>query len=214
MVKLDLKKEFKKFYSGKPEKVIIVDVPKFNYLMIDGQGYPGTSKEYQDAMQTLYPVSYSLKFMMKNKNKDYTVMPLEGLWWAKDFKAFSTEFMEKKDEWEWTAMTLQPNFITQEIVNKAIAELLEKDKILPSIEKLRFESYHEGLSAQIMHIGPYSEEGPNIEKLHATIKEEGGTFDGHLQKHHEIYLSDPRRTKPERLKTVIRQPFKKRDKEK
>ena len=208
MTKLDLKKKYKEFYSGKPGEVIIVDIPEFNFLMIDGQGYPGTSQEYQDAMQTLYPVSYTLKFMMKNKNKDYTVMPLEGLWWAKDLKVFTTEFMDRKDEWEWTSMVLQPDFITQELVNQAISELQEKEKSLPSLEKLKFKSYHEGLSGQIMHIGPYSYEGPSIEKLHSKIQEEGGIFDGHVHKHHEIYLSDPRRTKPDRLKTVIRQPFK------
>ncbi|MHA1989808.1 MAG: GyrI-like domain-containing protein [Candidatus Hodarchaeales archaeon] len=209
MVKLDLKKKYKELYTSKPGEPIIVNVPTFKYLMIDGKGYPGTSQEYQDAMQTLYPLSYTLKFTMKSKNKDYTVMPLEGLWWAEDFKVFTTEFMERKGEWLWTSMVVQPDFITQELLDQTIKDLQTKEKLLPSLDKLRFESYNEGLSGQIMHIGPYSEEGPNIEKLHSKIKEEGGIFDGHIQKHHEIYLSDPRRTKPERLKTVIRQPFKK-----
>ena len=207
MSKLDLKKTYKELYSGKPGEVVEVQVPKFNYLMIDGKGYPGSSQEYQDAMSTIYPVAYTLKFASKKKGRDYTVMPLEGLWWAEDFKVFTTEFMERKDEWLWTSLVMQPDFITQQDIVQSIKEIKEKNKPLPSIDKLRLGSLEESLSAQIMHIGPYSEEGPNIEKLHRFIHNLGGEFNGHVQKHHEIYLSDPRRTKPERLKTIIRQPY-------
>lgn len=207
MVKLDLKKELKEFYSGKPGIPVIVNVPEFNYLMIDGSGYPGTSQEYQDAMQTLYPVSYTIKFNMKKKNKDFTVMTLEGLWWGDDMEVFTTEYMNRKDDWKWTSMMMQPDFVNEKDVDEAIRQLLDKEKALPLIKKLRFESYHEGISGQIMHIGPYSEEGPNIKKLHQFITKQGGVFDGHEQKHHEIYLSDPRKTKLERLRTIIRQPF-------
>ncbi len=207
MVKTDFKKVYKEFYSSKVKHAVVVDVPEFNFLMIDGKGYPGTSQEYQDAMGTIYPISYTLKFMMKTKGKDYVVMPLEGLWWAEDMEVFASEFMEKKEEWMWTSLVMQPDFITQELVNQAITELQQKNKPLPSLSKLRFQTFQEGKCAQILHLGPFSEEGPTIELLHNYIEEIGGTFDGKKQKHHEIYLSDPRRTKPEKLKTIIRQPF-------
>src|SRR3989337_3535659 len=113
MVKLDLKKKYASLYGGIPGEVALVEVPTMNYLMIDGQGYPGTSQEYMDAMQTLYPVSYTLKFNMKKANKDYTVMPLEGLWWADDLRIFTTEYMEARNRWKWTSMILQPDFATQ-----------------------------------------------------------------------------------------------------
>lgn len=205
MAKIDFKKELKGLYSNVSAKEFsIVDVPPLNYLMIDGQGYPGTSQEYQDAMQTLYPLSYTLKFMIKKKGKDYVVMPLEGLWWAKDMEVFTDAFMERKNEWLWTSMIMQPDFITQDIVNKAMEELKRK-KDPPALSKVRFETYTEGLSAQILYFGPYSEEGPTIERMHNFIRDQGHELRG---KHHEIYLSDPRRTKPERLKTIIRQPIK------
>ncbi|MFX0207439.1 MAG: GyrI-like domain-containing protein [Candidatus Hodarchaeota archaeon] len=205
MKKIDFKKELKDFYSGVSAKGFsIVDVPPLKFLMVDGQGYPGTSQEYQDAMMTLYPLSYTLKFMSKKIGKDYVVMPLEGLWWAKDMEVFTEAFMERKDEWLWTSMIMQPDFITQEMVDKAIEEV-KKKKAPPAPLKVRFETYTEGLSAQIMYFGPYSEEGPTIERMHNFIKDQGHDLRG---KHHEIYLSDPRRTKPERLKTIIRQPIK------
>ncbi len=205
MKKLDFKKELKDFYSGVSAKEFsIVDVPPLQFLMIDGQGYPGTSQEYKDAMETLYPLSYTLKFMGKKKGKDYVVMPLEGLWWAKDMDVFTEAFKERKDEWLWTSMIMQPDIITQEMVEKAIEEVKRK-KNPTALTKVRFETYSEGLSAQILYFGTYSEEGPTIERLHNFIKDQGHELRG---KHHEIYLSDPRRTKPERLKTVIRQPMK------
>ncbi|NHJ01429.1 MAG: hypothetical protein EAX86_04770 [Candidatus Heimdallarchaeota archaeon] len=207
MVKIDFKKELKEYYSGKAGRVVVVDIPKFYFLMIDGKGYPETSQEYQDAMGTIYPISYTLKFMMKKKGKDYVVMPLEGLWWAEDMDVFTSEFMEQKEEWLWTSLVMQPDFITQELVDKAIIELQEKNKSLPSLSKLRFQAFEEGKCVQILHLGPFSEEGSTIELLHNYIEKIGGTFDGKKQKHHEIYLSDPRRTQPEKLKTLIRQPF-------
>ncbi len=205
MVKIDFKKKLKEFYTGVSAKDFsVVDVPPMNFLMIDGQGYPGTSQEYQEAMEAIYPVSYTLKFMMKKKGIDYVVMPIEGLWWATDMTVFTTEFMERKDEWKWTSMVMQPDFITQEMVDQAIEEV-EKKKNPVALPKLRFEQYTEGLSAQILYFGPYSEEGPTIQRLHNFITKQGYKLHG---KHHEIYLSDPRRTKPDRLKTIIRQPMK------
>lgn len=203
--KIDLKKELRDFYSGVSAKEFsIVDVPPLRFLMIDGQGYPGTSQEYQDAMMTLYPLSYTLKFMAKKNGKDYVVMPLEGLWWAKDMRVFTEAFMERKDEWLWTSMIMQPDFIIQDMVDSATEEV-KKKKDPPALSKVRFEVYKEGLSAQILYFGSYSNEGPTIEQLHNFIRNQGYELRG---KHHEIYLSDPRRTKPGKLKTIIRQPIK------
>jgi hypothetical protein len=206
MPKIDLKKENKELYNPLKDHPSIVDVPEMKFLMIDGQGDPNTSKEYQDAMEALFPVSYKTKFISKKeKSQDYVVMPLEGLWWVDNMEDFS---IEDKSSWEWTAMIRQPDFITKNMIEQAMEEV-ESKKNPDALPKMRFESLKEGLSAQIMYIGPYSEEGPTVEKLHNFIHENGYEFDGSKpgQKHHEIYLSDMRRTKPERLKTIIRQPI-------
>ena len=202
MTKIDFKKELKHFYNPSAKKVEIVDVPMMNFLMIDGSGDPNTAQEYKAAVEALFAVSYALKFMVKKeKGVDYGVLPLEGLWWTDDMTQFS---MENKDVWKWTSMIMQPKYVTEDLVSKAL-EQVEKKKNPPALPKIRFESLHEGLSAQSMHIGLYSAEGPTIEKLHNFIKETGHELRG---KHHEIYLSDPRRSKPEKMKTVIRQPIK------
>lgn len=202
MTKTDFKKELKHLYNPSAKEVVIVDVPKVNFLMIDGAGDPNTAQEFRDAIEALYAVSYALKFMIKREKQiDYIVMPLEGLWWVDDMTQFS---MENKDIWKWTQMIMQPEFVTKDLVEKAL-EQAEKKKNPPALSKIRFESLHEGLSAQIMHIGPYSAEGPTIEKLHNFIRENGYEPRG---KHHEIYLSDPRKSAPEKMRTVIRQPMK------
>ncbi len=202
MAKIDLKKENKEYYYPSAREVSLVDLLEMKFLMIDGQGDPNNSPEYQNAMETIFPVSYKTKFISKKeKSQDYVVMPLEGLWWADNMEEFSTD---DRSSWKWTVMIRQPDFINQPIINMAIKEL-EKKKDLPSINKLRFESFNEGQSAQIMHIGPYGEaEAPNVHKLHEFIENNGYQLKG---KHHEIYISDLRRTKPEKLKTVIRQPY-------
>ncbi len=202
MKKLDWKKELKHLYQPSTKEVSQVDVPAINYLMIDGKGNPNTSKEYADAIESLFAVAYTLKFMVKKDTLaiDYGVMPLEGLWWAQDMSKFTTE---NKSNWLWTAMIAQPPFITQAMVDTAIAEVARK-KNPAALSRLRFESYAEGNSAQIMHIGPFSEEGPNIEKVHHFIEASGRRRHG---KHHEIYLSDIRKAAPEKWKTVIRQPM-------
>jgi len=201
MRKIDLKKELKQLYNPPEKEAVIVDVPKMNFLMVDGQGDPNTAQEYKDAIEALYAVSYTLKFMIKKgKEVDYVVMPLEGLWWTEDMTEFT---MENKDAWKWTSMIMQPPYVTQELVQKALKQV-EQKRNLPALSKMRFESFHEGLVVQIMHIGPYSAEGPTIERLHNFIREKGYGLRG---KHHEIYLSDPRRSKPGKLKTVIRQPI-------
>jgi hypothetical protein len=201
MAKIDFKKHLKHLYQPSAKEAVVVDVPEMNFLMIDGAGDPNTSQEYQDAIEALYAVAFTLKFMVKKQDPevDYVVPPLEGLWWAQEMDAFA---MGDKDAWEWTAMIMQPEVVTRELVDEAVREVARK-KDPPALPKIRFESYPEGLSVQIMHIGPYSEEAPTIQKLHAFAQQNGYQLRG---KHHEIYLSDPRRTAPDRLKTVIRQP--------
>ena len=207
MKKLDLKKDLKDLYNPSAKQVSVVNVPKMNFLMIDGMGDPGTSQAYQDALGALYGVAYTLKFMMKLKSKpavDYPVMPPEGLWWVEGVEHFTMEqLMSRRDEWQWTMMIMQPDIITRERVAQAIDEVKRK-KNPPSLDKIRFESLHEETCAQIMHMGPYAAEKPTIERLHAFILEGGHKLRG---KHHEIYLGDPRRAKPEKLKTVLRQPM-------
>jgi hypothetical protein len=200
MQKLDLKKIQKPYYDAKPAPAFI-DVPAMNFLMIDGKGNPNTAPEYAEAVQTLYSVAYTLKFKIKKEMSiDYPVMALEGLWWADDMNLFSTD---KKDDWLWTMMISIPDFITCDLVETAKTEAGKK-KSLAALPQLRFESFAEGLSAQLMHIGPYSAEAPNIQRLHEFIHTNGYSLEG---KHHEIYLSDPRKSAPEKMKTIIRQPM-------
>lgn len=202
MKKLDWKNELKPLYQPSTKEVVQVDVAAMNYLMIDGKGDPNTAQEYADAIEALFSVAYTLKFMVKKGAlaTDYGVMLLEGLWWAEDMSKFSTE---DKSNWLWTAMIAQPLFITRSMVDAAIDEV-KKKKNPAAISKLRFETITEGLAAQIMHIGPPGEEGPNIEKVHHFIETGGYRRRG---KHHEIYLSDIRKTVPAKWKTVIRQPM-------
>lgn len=202
MKKIDYKKDLKHLYKPSPKKVEIVEVPQMNFLMIDGQGDPNTSQEFQDAVETLYSLSYTLKFMIKKgaAEIDYGVLPLEGLWWADDMSQFITG---NKETWKWTLMIMQPEFVTTKLFHPAV-EQVRKKKNPAALAKVRFESYSEGKAAQIMHLGPFSEEGPTIEKVHRFIKENGCKQAG---KHHEIYLSDIRKAAPEKWKTVVRQPM-------
>lgn len=202
MSKIDLKKDLKTLYSPSAKEVSLVDVPSMHFMMIDGAGDPNTSKDFRDSIEALYGVSYTLKFMLKKRGgfPDWGVMPLEGLWWTDDMSRFS---MEEKDSWNWTVMIMQPEFITEDHVREASAELAGKKNPI-ALPRLRFERFCEGLSAQIMHIGPYSTEGPTVAKLHEFIMRLERLPRG---KHHEIYLSDPGRSAPEKLKTIIRQPI-------
>lgn len=170
--------------------------------MIDGSGNPDTSQEYKDALEALFSLSYTLKFnVKKTKAVDYSVMPLEGLWCVDDVSKFS---VENKDSWKWTSMIMQPEQVTEDNVAKALEELKKKKK-LAALSKIRFESFHEGKSAQTMYIGAFSNEGPTIQKIHEFIRKHECTLEG---KHHEIYLSDPRRVPAEKMKTILRQPMK------
>jgi hypothetical protein len=204
VAKIDLKKELKHLYKPSKAKFAVVDVPEMNFLMIDGHGDPNTVPEYQQVMDALYSVAYTIKFALKEnpETDDYVVPPLEGLWWVQDMAEFS---LDDKDAWDWTMMIMQPAWVTPEIVAAAKEEAAAK-KDLPALPNIRFEPYHEGLSVQIMYVGPYADEGPTIARLHDFAREQGYALRG---KHHEIYLSDPRRTAPEKLKTVIRQPIQK-----
>ena len=202
MQKLDFKKEFKHLY-GPPKKFTIVDVPEMRFLMIDGHGDPNVSPEYQEAVEALYAMAYTVKFASKALGKDFVVPPLEGLWWMADMSDFATA---DKSEWDWTMMVVQPDWVTGELVEQA-REDVESKKNPPALSRVRLERYDEGLSVQIMYVGPYADENPTIVRMHEHAHAEGYELAG---KHHEIYLSDPRRTAPERLRTVIRQPIRKR----
>lgn len=201
--KIDLRRDLKYLYHPSAAEVELVRVPKFNYLMIDGEGDPNNSQSFREAVQALYSVAYTLKFMIKKeKGVDYPVMALDGLWWMEDMSQFN---MEDRSAWRWTLMILQPSVVTKSLFKRALKQATEK-KRLPALSKIRMEPYAEGLSVQTMHIGPYAEEAPTIQRLHAAARERGCELRG---KHHEIYLGDPRKTKPEKLKTVIRQPIQK-----
>ena len=202
MTKTDFKKELKHLYSPPKGKITIVDVPAMNFLMVNGVGYPVGNPAYEHALEALYSMSYGLKFASKAQGMDYVVPPLEGLWWMEDMSEFS---MQRKDEWEWTMMIMQPEWVTRNMVDVVLADVAQK-KDLPTLAKLRFEVYHEGPSVQIFYVGSYSEEGATIASMHAYVEAEGYLLRG---KHHEIYLNDARKTAPEKLKTVIRQPIKK-----
>ncbi len=192
------------FYKPPAKQPQIVDVPAFAFLMVDGRGDPNTSQDYQDAVEALYTLSYTLKFALKRaEGVNYAVAPLEGLWWGDTMDEFLTG---RRADWRWTMMIAQPSLVTPTWVERAREEAARK-KNLPALPRLCFETFQEGLAAQIMHIGPYANEAPTIQRLHDFIQAQGGVFDGLQQKHHEIYLGDPNRSAPEKLKTVIRQPF-------
>jgi hypothetical protein len=203
MRKLDLKKDLKHLYLPSASEVTVVRIPKLNYLVIDGAGDPIASEEFQEAVQALYTVAYTLKFAIKKeKQVDYPVMALEGLWWTDDRSSFS---VGNRSAWKWRLMILQPAVVTKTSFKKALREAKEK-KGFPALDNIRFEPFQEGLCVQILHVGTYAEEGPAIERLRAFARQHGQELWG---KHHEIYLSDPRRVKPEKMKTVIRQPIRK-----
>ena len=199
--KIDFKRELRELYAP-GRRPVVVEVPEMAFVMIDGHGDPNTADSYRQAIEALYAVSYAVKFAVKRgpAEIDFGVMPLEGLWWSEDPTVFSTG---DKSAWSWTAMIMQPEPVTAEIVEEGRHQAAAK-KSLPALEKLRYERFAEGPAAQVMYVGPYKDEGPTIAALHAFIAEQGGTLSG---KHHEIYLGDPRRAAPEKLKTVIRQPL-------
>ena len=195
-MKVDLKKEMAS-YRARRGVFEVIDVPPLQYLMIDGHGDPNT-QAFEDALTTLYSVAYPLKFMSKNElDRDYVVMPLEALWWADDMGSFSIE--RDKSRWDWTAMILTPDWITDDQFARARAAATA-----PAIDRLRLETLVEGTCVQVLHVGPFDAEGPVLSRLHQEfIPAHGLRMTG---KHHEIYLSDPRRVAPEKLRTILRQP--------
>ena len=203
MAKRDFKKELKHLYQPSAKEFSVVEVPPMNFLMIDGHGDPNNNPNFQGGMDALYGMVYTIKFALKPQGIEFVVPPSEALWWMEDMSEFS---METKDRWDWTMMIMQPDEVTPDIVEAARLELARK-KNPPALSKLRYERYAEGLSVQIMYFGAYADEGPTITRMHDFIRDNGYQTNG---KHHEIYLGDPRRTAPEKLKTVIRQPIKQR----
>jgi len=204
MEKIDFKKMMPTLYAPKNTREWeLVDVSEMNFLMIDGEGNPNTAKRFADAIEALYPVSYTLKFMSKRKfGKDYVVSVLEGLWYADDMKVFEAA---DKEAYKWTLMIMQPEWVTESMVHEAIEQVkLKKHPV--ALPKVYFKSYHEGKSLQMLHVGSYDNEAPKLKELHCTyMPEHGYAFNGY---HHEIYLSDMRKVVPDKLKTILRQPVK------
>ena len=198
MSKVDLSKELKGVYKAKKEPAFI-DVPIGKFLMVDGKGDPN-GEEYPEAMMVLYGSAYTLKFHYKDMDQDFKVMPLEGLWWIED-GVFDMNNPAPRENWRWTSMIRVPDYVTQKEFDGVLPEIIEKRG--EKVREVRLMDFNEGLSAQVMHIGPYSEEAPTINRLHKWVTEQGYVL---RDKHHEIYMSDPRRTTPEKLKTIIRHP--------
>jgi hypothetical protein len=208
MKKIDLKKDLKHLYAPSAKQIEIVDVPDFQFAMIYGQIEPdlepNTSPSFQQAIEAIYGIAYTLKFMSKQREQDpidYTVMALEGLWDVEEGGKFD---INRKDNWLWTLLIMQPEHIDQDMFSLARQQLLKK-KENPAIEMLRLERFHEGLSIQTMHIGPYSDEPATVARMEAYARNNGYIMRG---RHHEIYLGDPRRAQPEKLKTILRHPVK------
>ena len=213
MKTLDLKKELKHVSAPSAKNPEIVQVPRLQFAMIDGaieKGYqPGNSPAFAEATQAIYSISYTLKFMVKNRTTspiDYPVMPLEGLWWVEDGRFDITV----KDNWFFTVMILQPDIITNDIFMEGLDQVRKKKGDSPALSKLRLAHFEEGICVQIMHIGPYATEPATVERMRAFALENSYRDRvGPTGKHHEIYLGDPRKTKPERLRTILRHPLEK-----
>ena len=196
----DIKKEHKDLYAPRAGEFVLVDVPQLSFLMVDGHGNPNTAPAYRDAVEALYAVSYAVRFAAKRElGRVHVVGPLEGLWWAENPDVFLTR---SKDNWSWTMMIHQPDWITPGLVEAARVAVAKKGD-LPALEHLRFERSTEGVSVQTLHVGSYDDEGPVIQRMHGFAARQGFALRG---KHHEIYLGDPRKVEAARLRTVLRQP--------
>ncbi|HWU13933.1 MAG TPA: GyrI-like domain-containing protein [Caulobacter sp.] len=203
MEKLDLKKSRKSLFTAPVGRYVTIDAPPVSYLMVDGHGDPNTAPAYRLAVESLYATAYTIKFACKADGRDFVVPPLEGLWSAADPESFAAR---RKAEWDWTMMVMVPDDVTEDIFRAARARAHAKLGALP--DSLRFERLEEGLCLQALHVGAYDDEGPLLALLHGQIMPSlGYAFAG---RHHEIYLSDPRKTAPAKLRTVIRQPVRRR----
>jgi hypothetical protein len=200
-MKTDLKKQIDT-YTAPRGQFEIVTVPTMQYLMIDGHGDPNTSKAYENALTTIYPVAYKLKFLSKNElDRDYSVMPLEAQWWSSDMASFTAA--RDKSQWDWTVLIMTPEWLTASHFDTA-RESVRRKGGAPALDNIRLDTLDEGLAVQTLHIGAYDDEGPVLEAMHDDfIPSHALRMAG---KHHEVYLSDPRRTAPEKLKTILRQP--------
>lgn len=205
MAPYDPKRELKELYAPKNTAWQLVDVPDQQFIAVDGSGDPNSSPAYAQAVEALYAVAYTLRFAVKRSGgREFVVGPLEGLWWAADHAAFTTR---DKDSWHWTMLISQPEWITTEMIDEARSAALAKKK-LPTIADVRATTLHEGRSAQVLHLGSYDDEAPVLHRLHTEYLGEQGLEPA--GEHHEIYLTDPRKTEPAKLKTVLRQPVRSR----
>jgi hypothetical protein len=207
MEQLDLRNQFKYLYAPSAKKVELVEVPCLHFIAIDGAiepGHgPGTSPRFQEATEALYAAAYTLKFMIKQRKEDpvdYPVMPLEGLWWVEDGQFDIT----RKDNWFYTLMIMQPDLVTPDLFDAGLKQVRRKKGDQPAFSQLRLVPFQEGLCLQIMHIGPYATEPATVEKMHAFANENGYQLSN---KHHEIYLGNPLRSDPAKLKTILRHPI-------
>jgi hypothetical protein len=207
--KVDGKKQFREFYSPSAKQPVIVDVPEFAFVAVDGAGTPNEGTGFQDAIGALYGVAYTLKFMGKKRPEAalpaFSVMPLEALWWGEGDDGL---VVPPPDHWQWTAMIALPDFVDEKHVALALDEVRRKGRGSDAVDRLRLTRWAEGPAVQIMHVGPYAEERPTIERMFAFAAEQGYRLRG---RHHEIYLGDPRRTAPEKLRTVLRHPVERKD---
>jgi len=213
MEKLDLKKDLKYLYLPSAKKIEVVEVPSLNFIMIDSaiepDQSPGTSPLFMENMQALYNAAYTLKFAAKQRKEnpvDYPVMALEGLWWVED----GTFDIQKPGNWKYTVMILQPDLVTPELFAQTLMQMRKKKGDLPAFDRLRLERFREGLCVQAMHIGSYASEPATVARMQAFMQENGyQDLVGLGGKHHEIYMGDPRRADPAKLKTVLRHPVRK-----
>ena len=198
--KVDYTRELQELYSARTEPAM-VQVPELAFLMIDGHGDPDTTAAFGESVEALYAIAYTAKFAIKHGGgEDYGVMPLEGLWWTRGPGVGFA--VDDRSAWQWTLMVMQPECVTPEVLEDARARAAAK-KHLDAIAGVRLERFAEGSAAQVLHVGPFAAEGPTIQRLHAFIAQQGYALSG---RHHEIYLGDPRRAAPDKLKTILRQP--------
>jgi hypothetical protein len=199
--RVDYRRELGDLYDAR-EQPALIEVPTISYLMVDGHGNPNRSETFKRAVEALYAVAYEIKFRVRElpDGVDFAVMPLEGLWWIPNARVWD---FDDKSDWDWTLMVAQPPVVTPELVAEAIVAVRRKKKELRALDEVRFMPFDEGTSAQVLHRGPFAAERPTLERLFDFVKREGYMPVG---KHHEVYLSDPQRTAPGRMRTIIRQP--------
>lgn len=213
MKKIDLKKDHRSLYVPSARKIEVVKVPKLRFLMIDGRieagEQPGTSPAFEQSMMALYGVAYTMKFMLKLRPKnpiEYPVMATEGLWWVED----GNFDISIKDNWLYTLMILTPKVVTRAIFETAVGQVRRKRGDSPALERLRLDDFAEGLCMQVMHIGPYAAEPTTVDRMKMFAAQNGyEDLVGLGGKHHEIYMGDPRKADPSKLKTVLRHPIRK-----